>query len=90
VEDMPGLVSNRVTRAVKAGGPPAAITAAIGIGATGVAGPNVESKTAPLASGFAETLGLSPESGPVLVLLAAVLVAAVALVAPGLFEERSH
>lgn len=79
--------ANTPRRIITAGGPPALITAAIGIGATGVAGPGIESETEPIATGLAQTLGLDPQFGPVLLLVGAVLVMAVAFVVPGLFDE---
>lgn len=75
---------------MKAGGPPAVITAGLGIGATGVAGPGIETKTDPIASGAAQAVGVDPGPGPVVLVVVAVLVLAVALVVPGLFEDRRY
>lgn len=82
------LVLQRLARAAKAGGPPALITAALGVGSTGVAGRGIEAKTAPVARGAADAVGVSSELGPVLLLLAAALVVVVAFVVPGVFEEH--
>ncbi|WP_435348429.1 hypothetical protein [Haloarchaeobius sp. HRN-SO-5] len=88
---MPGQVSpRRAIRAVKAGGPPAVITAAIGVGATGVAGQGVETETAPVARGLAQTIGVDPQLGPALLLVLAVVILAVALVVPGLFDDGRY
>ena len=83
---MAGQPSSRPARALKAGGPPAAITAAIGAGATGVAGNGIKAQTKPIADGVAQTIGLGPQLGPVLLLVLAVLVLVVAFVVPGIFE----
>lgn len=82
--------SNRAVRAVKAGGPPAVITAGLGVGSTGVAGQGIETKTDPVASSVAQTVGLDPQLGPVLLLVIAVLILVVALVVPGLFEDHHY
>jgi hypothetical protein len=74
-------------RAVRSGGPPAVITAGLGVGATGVAGPRIESKTDPVARALAQTVGVDPQFGPVLLLAGAVLVFGLALVVPGLFDD---
>lgn len=81
--------SSRPTRALKAGGPPAAITAGIGAGATGVAGNSIEAKTDPVANGVAAAVGLDPQAGPVLLFGLAVLVLVVAFVLPGIFEGHA-
>lgn len=78
--------ANNPRRIVKAGGPPAAITAGIGVGATGVAGRRIESQTDPVARGLAQTVGVDPQFGPALLLIGAVLIFALAFVVPGLFE----
>ncbi|WP_276257943.1 hypothetical protein [Haloglomus litoreum] len=78
---------NNPRRIIRAGGPPALITAAIGVGATGIVGPEIESETEPVATGLARALGLDPGLGPALLLALAVLVLGVAFVVPGLFEE---
>lgn len=52
--------SSRPRRALKAGGPPATITAGLGVGATGIAGNGIEAKTEPIADGVAQTIGLDP------------------------------
>lgn len=79
--------ANNPRRIITAGGPPALITAAIGVGATGIAGPGIESETEPIADGLAQTVGLDPQFGPVLLLVGAVLIIALAFVVPGLFDE---
>jgi hypothetical protein len=78
----------RVRRFLRGGGPVAAITAAIGIAATGIAGPRLEQETAPVAREAARLVGLAPETGPFVVLAVAVLVVPVALLLPGLFDSR--
>lgn len=78
--------SGRVRRAVRGGGPVAAITAAIGVGATGIAGESIESQTGPVATEAARAVGLESALGPSVLLVTAVLVLGVALVVPGLFE----
>jgi hypothetical protein len=78
--------SSRVVRAVKAGGPPAVITAGLGVGSTGVAGRGIERSTEPVARSVAQTVGVDPRLGPILLLAVAVLIVAAALVVPGLFE----
>ncbi|MFC6988852.1 hypothetical protein ACFQJD_09310 [Haloplanus sp. GCM10025708] len=84
---MPGQGdAHRASRAVKAGGPPAVVTAGIGIGATGVAGHGIETKTDPVARSVAQAVGADPRLGPILLLVVAVLVLVVAFVVPGLFE----
>lgn len=75
-------------RTVKAGGPPAAITAGIGVGATGVAGQNIEAKTDPIARGAAQAVGADPQLGPIMLLAVAGLIGVVALFVPGLFDRR--
>lgn len=77
--------SSRLRQALKGGGPVAIITAGLGVGATGIAGQGVESKTAPVAGEAAELIGLAPELGPSVLLAAAVVIFGVALVVPGLF-----
>jgi hypothetical protein len=79
----------RVRRAVTAGGPAAAITAGIGVGATGVAGPGIETRTGPVARQVADAVGMSPQFGPALLILAAFAVVILAFVAPGLFREQT-
>lgn len=76
-------------RVLKAGGPPALITAGIGVGATGVAGQSIESETDPIATGLAESIGVDPQFGPALLLAGALVIMAVAFVVPGLFDD-SH
>lgn len=76
----------RLRQFLRGGAPVAAITAAIGIGATGVLGGRIEAKTAPVAGEAAQVVGLAPEIGPAVVLAAAVLVVPVALLVPGLFD----
>jgi hypothetical protein len=66
------------------------ITAGIGVGATGVAGQRIETKTDPVATGVAGALGVDPGLGPILLVLAGVLVMAVAFVVPGLFEDHRY
>lgn len=83
-------VSNTATRAMKAGGPPAGITAGIGVGATGIAGHGIETKTDPIASGAAQTIGVDPQFGPLLLFVLAVLILAVAFIVPGLFEDHRY
>jgi F0F1-type ATP synthase membrane subunit c/vacuolar-type H+-ATPase subunit K len=78
--------SSRAVRAVKAGGPPALITAGLGIGSTGIAGRGIETSTEPVARSVARTVGVDPRFGPALLLAIAVLIVAVALIVPGLFE----
>lgn len=80
--------ANGPRRILVAGGPPAIITAAIGIGATGVAGRSIESKTEPVARALANTVGVDPYFGPAMLLVGAVLVFAAAFVVPGLFDEQ--
>lgn len=79
--------ANNPRRIVKAGGPPALITAAIGVGATGIAGQAIESETEPVATGLARAVGLDPKFGPALLPVVAVLVFGLAFVVPGLFDE---
>jgi hypothetical protein len=81
--------ANNPRRIVKAGGPPALITAAIGVGATGIVGPGVEAETEPIATGLARAVGFDPRFGPTLLLAGAVLIVALAFVVPGLFEGSS-
>jgi hypothetical protein len=81
--------ANNPRRIIKAGGPPALLTAAIGIGATGIAGPGIESETGPVANGLARTVGLDPQFGPALLLVGAVLIFALAFIIPGLFEGNA-
>ena len=57
------------------------------VGATGVAGRGIESKTEPVATELAQTLGVDPGFGPALLLVGALLVVAVAFVVPGLFDD---
>ena len=83
-------VSNTAHRAVKSGGPPAVITAGIGVGATGIAGRGIETKTDPIASGAAQTIGVDPQLGPLLLFVLAVLILAVAFVVPGLFDDNRY
>ncbi|EMA00188.1 hypothetical protein [Haloferax denitrificans] len=78
----------RATRAAKTGGPPALITAGIGVGATGAVGSRIESRTAPVARGAAQTVGVDPELGPFVLVVAAALVLVVALFVPELFDRR--
>jgi len=78
--------SSRPRRALKAGGPPAAITAGIGAGATGVAGNDIEAQTDHVATGVARIVGLDPEMGPALLFVVAVLVLVVAFLLPAIFE----
>ena len=80
--------SNRPVRALKAGGPPALITAAIAIASTGIAGPGLENETRPIATAVASFIGLDPQFGPLLLLGIAVLILPVAVVMPGLFEDH--
>ncbi|MDS0282689.1 hypothetical protein [Haloarcula onubensis] len=80
---------SRPIRALKAGGPPALITAGIGIGATGVAGEGIESQTYPIAASLADFIGIAPRLGPIAVVAIAVCILPVALVVPGLFEDHS-
>jgi len=84
------LVPRRVRRTVRAGGPPALITAGLGLGATGLAGPRVERTTDPVARSVVEAVGVGPGLGPVLLVLGAVLVFVVAFVVPGLFEDAGR
>lgn len=77
---------SRVRRALRGGGPVAVITAAIGVGATGLAGPQIESETAPVATEAAHAVGVEPALGSSVLLVAAVLVLGVALVVPALFD----
>lgn len=79
--------TNNPRRIIKAGGPPALVTAAIGVGSTGIAGKGIESETKPVATGLARAVGLDPQLGPVLLLGVAVLVFGLAFVVPGLFDE---
>lgn len=76
-------------RVVKAGGPPALITAALGVGATGVAGRAVERETAPVADGVASAIGVDSQFGPALLVVAAVLVLVVASIVPAAFEGHA-
>ena len=86
---MPGVGPlQRASRALKTGGPSAVVTAGIGVGATGVAGPDVETKTEPVAAAAANGIGADPRLGPVVLFGAAVLVLVVALFVPGLFDDR--
>jgi hypothetical protein len=78
--------ASRPRRALTTGGPPAAITAGIGAGATGVAGDGIEAETEPVATGVARAVGLHPQVGPALLFVAAVVVLVVAFVVPGIFE----
>lgn len=78
--------SSRIRRALRGGGPVAVITAAIGVGATGLAGPQIESQTAPVATEAAQAVGVAPALGPSVLLVAALLVLGVAVVVPGLFD----
>lgn len=78
--------ANTPHRAIKAGGPPALITAGIGVGATGIAGKQIESQTEPVANTLAQTVGLNLQLGPALLLLVAILVFALAIIMPGLFD----
>jgi hypothetical protein len=88
---MPGQgVPNTANRAVKAGGPPAVITAGIGVGATGIAGQGIETKTDPIANGVAQTVGFDPQLGPLLLFVITVLILAVAFVVPSLFENNRY
>jgi len=81
--------SSRPTRALQAGVPPAAITAVIGIGATGIAGNSIEARTDPIATGVAQTIGLGPQLGPALFLAGAVFVLVAAFVVPAIFEGHA-
>ncbi|CQR50370.1 MULTISPECIES: hypothetical protein [Haloferax] len=86
---MPGEgLLQRARRAAKTGGPPALITAGIGVGATGAVGSRIESQTTPVARGAAQTVGVEPELGPFVLLVAAALVLVVALFVPELFDRR--
>jgi hypothetical protein len=67
----------------------AAITAGIGVGATGVAGTDIEARTNPVARELASAVGVESHWGPMLLILAAIVVVALAFVAPGLFSEQS-
>ncbi len=83
--------SNRPIRALKAGGPPALITAGIAIASTGIAGQGLEKETRPIATAVASVIGTDPQFGPLLLLGIAVLILPVAVVMPGLFEDHpSH
>jgi len=73
-------------RALKAGGPPAVITAGIGIGATGIAGQGIENRTDPIAGSIARMGGIDPQWGPLLLVVLGVLVLVVGFVVPSLFE----
>jgi len=73
-------------RVLTAGGPPALITAGLGVGATGVAGQAVERETGPVANGVANALGVDPQFGPVLLVLGGVVVLLSAFVVPWLYE----
>jgi len=82
---------SRPIRALKAGGPPALITAGIGIGATGVAGQGIKNQTYPIAVRVANLLGIEPQLGPIVIIIIAVCILPIALVMPGLFEDHpSH
>ena len=70
---------------MRGGGPVAIITAAIGISATGIAGQEIRSKTAPVTREVAQIIGVAPEMGPFVVLVGAVLIFVVAIILPGLF-----
>ncbi|MFB6069438.1 MAG: hypothetical protein ABEJ76_00325 [Halanaeroarchaeum sp.] len=83
---MSGHPRSRPRRALRAGGPPAGITAAIGVGASGVAGQGIERLTDPVATGVAGAVGLGHQAGPVLLVGIAVLVLTVAFVVPAIFE----
>ncbi|MFB6107617.1 MAG: hypothetical protein ABEJ82_02100 [Haloplanus sp.] len=72
---------------MKAGTPPAAITAGIGVGATGVAGDGIESETKSIAVGVAQAVGVDPQFGPLLLIAGAVLIMALAFILPGVFED---
>jgi hypothetical protein len=76
----------RFRQFLRGGAPVAAITAAIGIGATGMLGGRIEAKTAPVAGEAAQVVGLAPEMGPAVVLAVALLVVPVAVLLPGLFD----
>lgn len=76
-------------RVVKAGGPPALVTAGMGVGATGVLGEGVKRSVKPVASGLANAVGLSPAIGPPLLIAIGAVVLVVAFFVPGLFEDRS-
>lgn len=84
------MLPDRAARVLKAGGPPALITAGFGVGATGVAGPGIEARTDPLAAGLAEAIGLGAGLGPALLLGLSVLILVVAVFVPGLFEETRY
>lgn len=79
--------ANSPRRILKVGEPPVVITAGIGLGATGIAGQRIESHTAPVARGLAQTVGVDPQFGPAVLLLGVVLVGIPAFVVPGLFDE---
>ncbi|MFB6111187.1 MAG: hypothetical protein ABEJ35_01480 [Halobacteriaceae archaeon] len=84
---MSGSSQTHARRVLKAGGPPALITAGFGVGATGILGNGIESKVDPIATGAAGVIGLSPEFGPALLMLLGVIVMVVAVFVPGLFED---
>ncbi|MFB6109625.1 MAG: hypothetical protein ABEJ60_01970 [Halodesulfurarchaeum sp.] len=75
-------------RVVKAGGPPALITAGLGVGATGVLGDGVKRAAKPVADGLSTGIGISPALGAPLLMALGVLVFVVAVFVPGLFEDR--
>jgi hypothetical protein len=75
-------------RVLRAGGPPAAITSGLGVGATGALGDGIETKVTPVANGLAQTVGLPPEFGPPLLIALGLLVLVVAFFIPGLFEDH--
>lgn len=78
--------SARGRRALRASGPPAAITAGLAVASTAIAGARVEAMTDPVATTAARTLGLDPSLGPAILFGVAVFVLLVAFVVPGLFE----
>jgi hypothetical protein len=84
------LVPQRVRRTVKSGAPVALVTAGLGVGATGIAGQRVERASAAVVGALADAVGVDPGLGPALLVLGAVLVFALAFVAPGLFRDANH
>jgi len=84
------ILPDRAARVLKAGGPPALITAGFGVGATGVAGQGIEARTDPLVTGVAEAIGLGPGLGPALLVGLSILILVVAVFVPGLFEETRY
>lgn len=85
---MSGDSQTHIRRVLRAGGPPALITAGFGVGATGVLGEGIEREVDPIAAGVANTVGLPELFGPPVLMVLGLLVLVVAFFVPGLFEDR--